>query len=149
MSVEDKCLKRSHKKKAALTCLPAEGEGGFTLLEVLVALAILGIAVTTVFQLFSSNLRAISVSENYVSASVAAGARMREMLDREDLAVGSWNEITAEGYAVDVSVAEVLQERTKDLSVQVLEVVLTLQWRKDLKGKTLTLRSMKTIERKI
>jgi prepilin-type N-terminal cleavage/methylation domain-containing protein len=45
---------------------------GFTLLEILVALAILATAVTIIFQLFSAGLRNIAVSEDVVSAAVRA-----------------------------------------------------------------------------
>jgi type II secretion system protein I len=43
-------------------------EAGFTLLEVLVALAILGIAVVTVMQVTSQSLRLVKVSGNYQQA---------------------------------------------------------------------------------
>lgn len=40
----------------------AAGTGGFTLLEVLVAIALLAIALTVVFELFSGSLRTIRAS---------------------------------------------------------------------------------------
>jgi general secretion pathway protein I len=123
------------------------GEGGFTLLEVLVALAILGMSVTVIFQLFSANLRAVRGSEDYISAAVRAQTKMREVLDDEKLAEKNWSETTVDGYRVDVTVAETLKERTKELQVQLLEVVLTVFWIKDSKTKTLTLRGMKMIPR--
>jgi prepilin-type N-terminal cleavage/methylation domain-containing protein len=60
-------------------------EQGFTLLEVLVGLAIMGIAVILLFQVFSANLRSIAVSEDYTSAAVKAEARMREVLENAKL----------------------------------------------------------------
>jgi prepilin-type N-terminal cleavage/methylation domain-containing protein len=51
--------------------------GGFTLLEVLVALAITAIAIAVVAQLFSSNLRALFASGGAVSAAVRADARLQ------------------------------------------------------------------------
>ena len=50
---------------------------GFTLLEVLVATAILGMAIAVILQLFSANLRAIALSRDYVSASIKAEAKMK------------------------------------------------------------------------
>ena len=50
---------------------------GFTLIEVIVALSILGIAITVILQLFSVNLRAISQSEDYVMALIQADLKMR------------------------------------------------------------------------
>jgi general secretion pathway protein I len=122
---------------------------GFTLLEVLVALAILGTAVTLIFQLFSANMRNIALSEDYLSATVAAEARMQEVLDDDGLAANSWSETTDDGYRIDVVVSDALQQRTGELPVKLLEVALTVSWAKNTKQKSLTLRTMKMVERKI
>ena len=45
---------------------------GFTLLEILVALALMSITLAGFIQLFSGSLRAISHSENYVHAALKA-----------------------------------------------------------------------------
>ncbi|MFH1701884.1 MAG: prepilin-type N-terminal cleavage/methylation domain-containing protein [Nitrospirota bacterium] len=122
---------------------------GFTLLEVLVALSILGIALTIILQLFSANLRALSASEDYVSAVTKAEAKMREVLDDKDLSEKSWSEITDDGYRVDVSINETLTERTDNLQVRLLEVALTVYWTRNTKNKSLTLRTMKVVNKKI
>ena len=141
---------RPAAKKAGRNGLPGRGEEGFTLLEVLVALAILGISVTIIFQLFSANLRAIRGSEDYIAAAVRMQTKMREVLDDDklaDKAEKTWSETTPDGYRVDVAVAETLKERTKDLEVQLLEVILTVHWTKNSRTKTMTARSMKMISR--
>jgi prepilin-type N-terminal cleavage/methylation domain-containing protein len=56
------------------------GKAGFTLLEVLVSLSLLGIAVTVIFQLYSANLRSIAGSEDYVAAALEAQSQMREIV---------------------------------------------------------------------
>jgi general secretion pathway protein I len=122
---------------------------GFTLLEVLVALSILGIALTIILQLFSANLRALSASEDYVSAVTKAEAKMREVLDDKDLSEKSWSEITDDGYRMDVSINEALKDRTDNLQVRVLEVALTVYWTRNTKNKSLTLRTMKVVNKKI
>ena len=119
------------------------GEEGFTLLEVLVSLAIMAIAVVVLFQVFSANLRAIGASADYVSASVRAEARMREILDNAKLAEGAWSETTAEGYGMDIVVAETLNQRTELLPVRLLDVSLTIRWKRGLKEKSMTLRTVK------
>ena len=88
---------------------------GFTLLEILVALALLGIAITVILQLFSANLRALSVSGDYVSAALRAEVKMRDILEDTDLTEKSWSEVTDEGYRFDASVTEMLKERTDNL----------------------------------
>jgi len=122
---------------------------GFTLLEVLVAVALLGIAVTVVMQLFSANVRAISASGDYISASVKAEAKMREILDDDDISEMSFSEITDDGYRMDVSIAEVLQERTENLPVRLLEIGLTVYWTSGIHERSFTLRTMKLLEKEV
>jgi type II secretion system protein I len=52
---------------------------GFTLLEVLVALAILGLAVVTIIQLFSQGLRLLKLSGDHQRAVLLADQKMREV----------------------------------------------------------------------
>jgi prepilin-type N-terminal cleavage/methylation domain-containing protein len=124
-------------------------KGGFTLLEILVSLAILGIAITITLQLFSANLRALSVSGDYVSAVTRAEAKMREILDDTNLSEKSWSEVTNDGYRFDTSVTETLKDRTENLQVRMLEVALTVQWTEGSKKKSLTLKTMKVVNKQI
>lgn len=52
---------------------------GFTLLEVLVALAILGLAVVTIIQLFSGGLRLLKLSGDHQRAILLADQKAREV----------------------------------------------------------------------
>lgn len=122
---------------------------GFTLLEVLVAMAILGIAITVVLQLFSADLRAISVSGDYVSAVTKAEAKMREILSDDGLSEESWGETTEDGYRIDVSISDALKERTDSLQVRILEIDLTVHWMRGTKEKSLTLKTMKVVNKEI
>ena len=122
---------------------------GFTLLEILVTLALLGIAITVILQLFSSNLRALSVSKDYVSAAIRAEAKMREILEDTDLTEKSWSEVTDEGYRFDAAITETLKERTENLQVRMLEIALTVQWSEGLKTKFLTLKTLKVVIKRI
>jgi prepilin-type N-terminal cleavage/methylation domain-containing protein len=124
-------------------------KGGFTLLEILVALALLGIAITVILQLFSTNLRALSVSGDYISAALRAEAKMREILEDTDLTEKSWSEITDEGYRFDASVTETLKERAENLQVRMLEIDLTMQWSEGSKIKFITLKTMKVVNKRI
>ena len=122
---------------------------GFTLLEVLVAIAILGIAVTVVLQLFSANLRAISVSGDYVSAVTKAEAKMREILSDDKLSDKSLSETTDDGHRIDVSITDALKDRTENLQVRLLEINLTVHWTRGTKERSLTLRTLKVVEKQI
>jgi len=122
---------------------------GFTLLEVLVAIAILGIAITVVLQLFSANLRAISVSGDYVSAATKAEAKMREILSDDKLSEKSSSETTDDGYRIDVSVTDALKERTDNLQVRILEIDLTVHWTRGTKERSLAMKTMKLVNKEI
>lgn len=128
--------------------LPARNSG-FTLLEILVSLALMGIAITVVLQLFSANLRNLAASEDYVSAAAKAEAKMREVLDNDKLSESSMSETTDDGYRVDVLITRALDKRTEALQVVLLEVSVTLRWTAGTKDKSLTLKTLKTVEKQI
>jgi hypothetical protein len=118
-------------------------------LEVLVALAVLGIAITVIIQLFSANLRALSASEDYVSASLQGAARMRTLLDDSDLGEKAWTEISPEGYRLDIAVKENLKDRTEILPVKLLDIALTIQWTKGNRARSLTFQTLKLVKKEI
>ena len=123
---------------------------GFTLLEVLVAISILGIAIAVVLQLFSANLRAISLSGDYVTAATRADAKLKEILNGDEkLSEKATSETTDDGYRIDVSVTEVLKERTETLPVKLLELELTMRWVRGTKERSLTMRTMKVVRKEI
>lgn len=122
---------------------------GFTLLEVLVAFVLLVMTVTVILQLFSANIKALSRSEDYASAVVRAESKMREILDTETLSENVWTETSEDGYRFDISITRAYEERTRDLSLKVLEIVLTASWTQSGKNKSLTLNTMKTVRPQI
>lgn len=125
----------------------AVSHNGFTLLEVIVAIAILGIAISVVLQLFSANLRAISVSGDYVAAATRAEAKMRDILSDDRLSEKYFSEATEEGYRIDVSITDVIKERTENLQVKLLEVDLTIHWTQGTKQKSMSLKTLKVVEK--
>jgi len=122
---------------------------GFTLLEILVALAILATAVTIIFQLFSASLRNIAVSEDVVAASVRAEAKMREVLSKEELAEDSWTENTDDGYTFAGNISETLQQKTDSLPIQLLQIDVAMTWTKNSKERSLRLKTYKTVNRQV
>lgn len=120
---------------------------GFTLLEVLVSLAIMAIAVTLLLQLFSADLRAVSRAGDMTWASVKADAGMKKILDELSPVATSWREATEDGYRMDVSIAEVLTERTETLPFRLMEVSLTVGWTEGRKEKSLSLKTLKMVDR--
>ena len=120
---------------------------GFTLLEILVALVILGTSVVIVLQLFSSGLRSIHVSEDLALASLEAEAKMQEILEDPALDEKTSTDVTESGYRFDVAVTEALKERTENLTIRMLQVDLTVRWMTGSKERSFTLRSLKVVDR--
>jgi general secretion pathway protein I len=119
---------------------------GFTLLEILVAFVILSMVVTVILQLFSANLKTLWMSDDYITATVLADIRMREMLEGAQVKEGTSSE-TKEGYLMDITITEALEKRTKDLSWKVLEVVMDVSWQKGTKKRSFSLKTYKTVKR--
>ena len=120
---------------------------GFTLLEVLVALAIMGIATTMIMQLFSADLRAIARSGDVTSAAVRGDSRIRQILADPSLEENTWSEETQDGYRMDIAVSEVAKTRTDNLPVRLMEVDLNIRWIEGMREKSLRLKTMKMIDK--
>jgi prepilin-type N-terminal cleavage/methylation domain-containing protein len=123
--------------------------GGFTLLEVLVALALLSVALVVILQLFSANLRGIAASEDFAKAMMKAESVMREILDDEDIAEKTWSETTADGYRIDAAITAAENGRTENLPLRLFQVNLTLHWTDGIKERAVTLKTMKAVTKKI
>ena len=120
---------------------------GFTLLEVLVSLAVMAIAMTLVIQLFSANLQAVVRSGDMTSAIVKGESRLREILDEPFLKEAAWNEVTDDGYRIDVAVSEAMREKTDNLPVKLMEIALTVHWIDGFREKSLRLKTMKVVDK--
>src|SRR5574340_1761691 len=99
--------------------------GGFTLLEVLVAMVLLSISLVAIFEIFSPNLKGIAKSDDYSHAVIIAESKMRKILDDDALAERSWTESTDDGYRIDAVVSGTESDRTEDLQIRLLEISLT------------------------
>ncbi|MEW6214316.1 MAG: prepilin-type N-terminal cleavage/methylation domain-containing protein [Nitrospirota bacterium] len=70
-------------------CTLGQGVTGFTLLEVMVAMAILGIAIVAIFQLFSITLRSTKKAEDYTKALFYARALLDESYATQEVSEGT------------------------------------------------------------
>ena len=113
------------------------------------ALAVLGIALVAVFQLFSANLRGLAASGDYANAVIEAESKMREILDEDTLEEKTWSETTPDGYTIDAAVTGVETERTENLQVKLLQIILTVHWRSGARERTFTLKTMKLVSKPI
>ena len=99
---------------------------GFSLLEVMVALAILGTALVAIFQLFSLNLRQTQKAEDYTKAIFYARSMLDEAYIFDDPSGESASQEYEKKYEVkrDVSV----QSESEDGKIKVYEIAVSVTW---------------------
>jgi general secretion pathway protein I len=68
--------------------LRVRNKDGFTLIEILVSIAILGIGLGMLLELFSGGLKSARVSEEYTKAVCFGKGKMEEMLTTRDFSEG-------------------------------------------------------------
>lgn len=123
-----------------------KNNSGFTLLEILAALTILASAVAVLIQLFSANLRILAGSEGSLEAALEATALIRQVADQK-LTEKTWSETTEKGYRADIQVTEVQKDRTENMRVKMMEIVVDLHWMQGEKPKLLKLTTLKLAEK--
>ncbi len=121
---------------------------GFTLLEVLIAVSILAIAVTVVMQIFSTNLRSLSYSEDHLKALIKAEESLKGLYLNPETVEGTTVTRDRDGTIIRSEVTAVNTERTKDIPVSTYEITVTAFWQRDKKERSLVLRTYKTIEKR-
>ncbi|KQC11506.1 MAG: hypothetical protein APR62_09730 [Smithella sp. SDB] len=122
-------------------------EEGFTILEIMVALVLIAVVVSSFIQLSSANLNNLSSSDDQIDALIHANAKMREILDLEKIEDKSWNETDNDGYSYEITMAESLTDRTDSLNVKMEEITLLTKWVKNNKKKEVVLKTAKVISK--
>lgn len=124
---------------------------GFTLIEVVVSLAILGIALTVIIELFAGGLRLARTSKEYTRAVSYAHARMEEINSQTDIEEG-----TSEGDFDDVYHWRVAMKKVNLLPVEkpwdvkppveLFEVRVEVMWKSGPKERSARIESYRTIK---
>jgi general secretion pathway protein I len=124
---------------------------GFTLIEVVVAMAILGIGMTVLLELFSGSLRLLRTSGEYTKAVNYARVKMEEITVKPTV-----NEGIEEGefdgayrWQVDVKRVDVLPPRIEtDFKppVELFQVKLIVLWKSGTKERSTVLETYRTIK---
>ncbi len=124
---------------------------GFTLIEVVVAIAILAVGITVIIELFSGSLRLVRTSGEYTKAVNYARAKMEEVTVKPTM-----NEGTEEGefdgvyrWQVDVKRVNILPARIEtDFKppVELFQVKLIVLWKSGTKERSTVLETYRTIK---
>ena len=124
-------------------------EEGFTLMEVVIALAILGTGVMVIIELFSGGLRLGRTSEEYTKAMHYGRMKMEEISSKQNIEEG-----TEEGkfdntfrWQVGVKKVEILQvSKGTDFKppAELFQVKVNIFWTSGSKERSASLESFKT-----
>ena len=121
---------------------------GFTLIETVIALAILGIALTVIIELFSGGLRLARTSEEYTKAMGFARMKLEEIITQQKIEEG-----TDEGefddtfhWQMNVKKMDLLPvEKDSDFKppVELFQVRVDVLWKSGSKERSATIESYK------
>jgi general secretion pathway protein I len=125
---------------------------GFTLIEVVVALAILGVGLTVIIELFSGGLRLGRVTEEYVKAVNYARIKMEEISIKDWVEEGIEEGEFDKTYRWRVGVKKVdLLPGDKDTDfkppVEFFQVKISVLWKSGSKDRVVSIESYKTMKR--
>lgn len=99
---------------------------GFSLLEVMIALAILGVAVVSVFQLYSIGLRTTKKAEDYTRALFYARSLLDRAYSLPEPESGSESFDLKENFKGVMEIS--LKSASEDEKVKLYEMVVTITW---------------------
>jgi general secretion pathway protein I len=128
------------------------GKKGFTLIEVMVALAILGVGLTVIIELFSGGLRLARTSMEYTKAVNYARTKLEEVAVNSTLEEG-----TGEGESDDKAFRWQVAVKKVDLlpidksmdykpPIELFQVKIDVFWKSGSKERSTSLESLKAIK---
>lgn len=131
----------------------AAGSGrsrGFTLLEVLVAFAVLAVSLAVVFQIFSTGMRGSRDAESYARAVMLAESTLERFLAETPIAEQDVSGELDDGYAWSASARPLAARRSDNAgwgAVYPLEVVVTVAWGEPGRRRSVSLATLRLARR--
>jgi len=143
-------FKSKHKEKPRPLW---RGYTGFTLIEVVVAMAILAIGLTVIIELFAGGLRLGRTSVEYTKAVNYARMKMEEITVKEAMEEGREEGTFDDTYRwqVDVKRVDILPgEKKTDVKppAELFQVKVNVLWKSGLKERSAFIESYKTVRLK-
>jgi len=118
---------------------------GFSLLEVIVALAIMAMGFVTVLQLFSGSIRSVSLSEQYLKGTTLAHSKLGE-LEVNNYSVTEYEGIFPDekNYRWQLQVSPHTSHlNSKENNIQLSEVTLNVLWEEAGKTRDIEISTLK------
>ena len=122
---------------------------GFTLIEILVAVSILGISLAVILQLFSGGLRSGRLSDQYTRAIFHGREKMEEILLSPDLTEGDLGGEFDDAYRWRARIVRIEpDEDEKDsLPFDTYEISVKVMWNQGEKEKEFRISTMDIVEK--
>jgi len=127
---------------------------GFTLLEVLIAVVILGLSVTTILQQFSVALRGGSASQDTCRAVLYAKQKLEELKTAEAGELASESGSFDDGFAWETRIepytlAELPgEEVAEQLRYELVQLTARVSWQSGVQQKRVELSTLKLVKKK-
>jgi len=120
-------------------------ELGFPLIEIMISLVLICLVVVSVIQLSSANLRNLAQSDNRIQVLQGASDKMRNVLENETMEEKAWTETDDQGNVFEITMTEIEKERTRALTVKLLQVTVKAFPAQSGGEKTITLKTAKMV----
>jgi len=140
--------------------IQSSSQKGFTLLEILLAISILGVALTVIMQQFSAGLRIGQASKTYTTATAYAKQKLEEFQLEEEMEEGEEVGDFDDGYTWKVSVLpyeDYMEEAVESgedeelfehLPLEMYRLESVVYWMEGEKEKSVSLVTLKTVKKK-
>jgi len=139
--------------------MKSSAQHGFTLLEILVAIAILGVALTVIMQQFSAGLRIGHTSRTYTTATAYAKQKLEEFQLVEEMEEGAEAGDFDDGYTWKISILPYeafMEEGGTDEDAEIFELLplemyrleSVVSWMEGENEKSVSLVTLKTVKKK-
>ena len=133
----------------------ASCQRGFTLLEILLAISILGVAVTVIMQQFSAGMKIARMSQSYTAATIYAKQKLEEIQVEEKMREKEESGDFEDGYYYRVSIMpyEDYIEDEEDseifdlLPLEMYRLESVVWWKEGEKEKSIALATLKTVKK--
>lgn len=136
----------------------ASTQKGFTLLEILLAISILGVATAAIMQQFSAGMRIARTSQTYTTATIYAKHKLEELQVEEEMEEKEETGSFDNGYNFRVSIMpyeaymeegeEEDEELFDHLPLEMFLLKSVVWWMEGEKEKSVTLSTLKTVKKR-
>jgi len=131
-------------------------QAGFTLLEVLLAVVIMGVSLTTILLQFQTALHAGSISQERTNAVIYAKEKLESLKIEDELSESSQGGVLESGYEweTEVSLYEYEEEDQEedisyeDLRHETYKLRAAVKWNSGINKRQVELITLKTVTRK-